>query len=310
MQSFAARVLEKTRQLDNPTVLGLDPDFGLMPIDFLEETASSLGLHWPEAAKEARFVEEAIYRYNAALIAATSDLIAAVKPQLAYYEMGGEAGLRALKRTIDCAKKAGQLVILDGKRNDIGKTSTAYAEAWLTGDMGGDALTINGYLGIDGVKPFLDLCTKEGKGVFCLVRTSNASAGDLQDLKLEDGRRVYEAMADLLEQWSQDLFDENCPYSPVGAVVGATWPEQAKTLRQRMPHALILVPGYGAQGATADDCMASFDARGEGALVNASRSLMYAWKKAEQKDFAEACRQEALKMRDALRQARDKHLAQ
>ena len=307
--SFQSRALARVRELANPTILGLDPDLELMPPAWLEalrrELAAEHDLDSPEG--QATLTYETLWRYNAALLEATADVIGLIKPQLAYYERYGEPGLRALRSTIARAKALGFLVIADGKRNDIGKTSRAYAEAWIGGGEEAvwdcDALTVNAYLGSDGIAPFTELCARDGRGIFVLVRTSNPSATELQDLELADGRLVYEAVADQVADWGRALTDET-GYSPVGAVVGATWPGQAAKLRERMPEALILVPGYGAQGATADDCMASFDAQGEGALVNASRSLMYAWRKADEPlDFAAATRREAIAMRDALREA-------
>ncbi|MDI9470993.1 MAG: orotidine-5'-phosphate decarboxylase [Bacillota bacterium] len=308
-RSFAQRVFERLRTLDNPTVLGLDPDLGRMPAALRAAAAAG-----PEAAGRV------ILDYNLALLDAVQDIVGFVKPQVACYERHGLAGMEALAATIRAARERGFLVIADGKRNDIGSSSAAYAAAWLggAGDFDADALTVNAYLGWDGIKPFVDACVARGRGIFVLVRTSNPSATELQDLELGDGRRVYEAMGDLVAAWNAPHVGGSgvggsgvggSGYGPVGAVVGATWPEQARKLRQRLPGSLILVPGYGAQGATADDCAASFDERGEGALVNASRSLMYAWQKeGREADFAAATRDEALRMRDALRLARDRHL--
>jgi orotidine-5'-phosphate decarboxylase len=207
------------------------------------------------------------------------------------------------------------LVISDAKRNDIGSTATAYAEGilgntdLLLGEnmpmTGSDAVTVNPYLGIDGVKPFIDVAKRDGKGVFCLVRTSNPSAGDFQDLKLGDGRMVYEAVAAKVNEWGEDLIGEE-GFSSLGAVVGATWPEQAVQLRKAMPKAIILVPGYGAQGASADDAVASFTADGKGSIVNASRSIMTAWKKnsdLKPEEFATAERLEAEDMKNKLNAA-------
>ncbi len=297
--SFARRALARQRALDNPTVLGLDPDLGRLPPELRAAAAAN-----PEAAGRV------IFEYNLALLEAVEDLVGFVKPQVACYERHGLAGLEALAATIRAARERGFLVIADGKRNDIGSSSAAYASAWLggDGDLDADALTVNGYLGLDGIRPFIDAAVARGRGIFVLVRTSNPSATELQDLELIDGRRVYEAMGDLVAAWNGPLVDDS-GYGPVGAVVGATWPLQAQKLRLRLPGSLILVPGYGAQGATAADCAASFDARGEGALVNASRSLMYAWQREDRAaDYAAATRDEALRMRDALRRARDQHL--
>ncbi|MDI9499025.1 MAG: orotidine-5'-phosphate decarboxylase [Bacillota bacterium] len=298
-QGFARRALARLRALDNATVLGLDPDISRLPSGLRAAAAAG-----PEAAGRV------ILDYNLALLDAVEDLVGFVKPQVACYERHGPAGMEALAATIRAARERGFLVIADGKRNDIGSSSAAYAAAWLGGesDFDADALTVNGYLGRDGISPFVAACVARGRGIFVLVRTSNPSATELQDLELADGRRVYEAMGDLVAAWNAPLVDDS-RYGPVGAVVGATWPEQAQKLRLRLPGSLILVPGYGAQGATADDCAASFDARGEGALVNASRSLMYAWQKeGRETDFAAATRDEALGMRDALRRARDRKL--
>ena len=259
----------------------------------------------------------AIYEFNKRLIDSVADIIPAIKPQVAYYEKYGSHGMNALRQTIHYARKAGMLVIADGKRNDIGSTAQAYAGAWLgenrmpdgssAAQFDADALTINGYLGIDGVEPFMKVCQERGKGIFILVRTSNPSAGDLQDLVLSDGRTVYEAMAGKVAAWGDALTGES-GYSSVGAVVGATWPLQASKLRKLMPKAFILVPGYGAQGATAQDAANSFGPDGRGAIVNASRSLMLAWKKHQMNhdDFAAATRREALIMKADLRQALEK----
>lgn len=309
MKNFADRLTEKIKQTKNPTVMGLDPMLSYVP-ESLRKIAADHHSDPLEAAGEA------IYLFNQALIDATYDLIPAIKPQAAYYEQYGAAGYLAMQKTIDYAQAKGMLVIVDAKRNDIGSTAEAYSRAILgqtelglaadgqkqfNSMLHADCITLNGYLGIDGIEPFLMHCRANGQGCYILVRTSNPSAGDIQDLKLADGMTVYEAMAKKVAEWGQDLIGE-CGYSSVGAVVGATWPEQAVKLRQMMPHTLILVPGYGAQGATADDAVASFGADGQGALVNASRSLMLAWKKQgmTEESFAQAARLEALAMRDDL----------
>lgn len=307
MTNFADRLQDAIRRTQNPTVLGLDPQIDYLPPSMREayrETGSSPG----------QATGLALAAFNMRLIDALSDLIPAVKLQSAFYEQIGLPGLEALRQTIAYARQKGMLVIVDAKRNDIGSTAAAYARTFLDeatlidnsrqAAFEADALTVNGYLGLDGIEPFLAACRTRGKGVFILVRTSNPSAGDLQDLVLADGRQVCEAMADLVAAWGQDLVGA-CGYSSVGAVVGATWPQQATALRRRMPHTLILVPGYGAQGAGADDAVQSFGPDGGGGLVNASRSLMLAYKKHQMDPdlFDLAARHEALDMRRSLQAA-------
>ena len=293
--------------------MGLDPKLEFIP----EEIVSR---HLRLSSDAAIASAEAIFEFNVKLIDAVYMIIPAIKPQFAYYEMYGVEGMKALKRTIDYAHSKGMLVIADAKRNDIGATAQAYA-AGIIGETtlidgsdeamtGADAITLNAYLGIDGIEPFLKVAREAGKGMFILVRTSNPSAGDFQDLKLEDGRTVYEAVADKVTEWGLPLIGES-GLSSVGAVVGATWPEQAKTLRERMPRSFILVPGYGAQGGDADSAVCAFTDRGDGALVNASRSLMCAYKKRndlEEEDFAAATRDEAIRMREDLNAAIERKL--
>ncbi len=307
MQNFADRLEAKIRATGNPTVMGLDPMYEYIPAS-IRESVTYL------TQDPGMAVGMAILAFNKRLIDAVADIIPAIKPQFAYYEQYGIHGWSALVRTIEYARSRGLLVIADAKRNDIGSTAEAYSRAILGAStladgqdhtlIGADAITLNGYLGLDGLQPFLETCQQTGKGVYILVRTSNPSAGDLQDLQLADGRTVYEAMAGKVATWGAGLVGE-CGYSSVGAVVGATWPQQAARLREIMPQSLILVPGYGAQGATADDAVAGFGADGGGAIVNASRSLMLAWKKhtRDPETFDKAARAEALQMRDDLRQA-------
>ncbi|MBP5493186.1 MAG: orotidine-5'-phosphate decarboxylase [Clostridiales bacterium] len=319
--NFADRLTKKIEECNNPTVMGLDPKLDYLPEELLNKFLSGA-----ENMQEA--TGKAIFEYNRLLIDAVYDLIPAVKPQFAYYEMYGIEGIKALSKTIRYAQEKGMLVIADAKRNDIGTTATAYANAIIgeTKIIDGstacmfdcDCITVNGYLGIDGIKPFMDVAKEKGKGLYVLVRTSNPSAGDLQDLKLEDGRQVFEAMAENVEKWGQELIGES-GFSSVGAVVGATWPEQAVQARKIMPHALILIPGYGAQGGSGKDAVASF-VNGKGGIVNASRSLMCAWKKREDINameessvegptgtkllgFQRATREEAIRMRDDLNSA-------
>jgi len=308
MKNFADRLAGKIKEMNNPTVLGLDPKLDYVPA-FIRDK-------WARGESNAQIASaRAILEFNKALIDATCDIIPAVKPQFAYYEMYGIEGLRILKETIDHARAKGMIVIADAKRNDIGATAQAYA-AGIIGStplidgsevamIDADAITLNAYLGIDGIEPFLKVAQESGKGMFILVRTSNPSAGDFQDLTLEDGRSVHQAVADKVNEWGLSLIGES-GLSSVGAVVGATWPELAKTLRGRMPRAFILVPGYGAQGGDADSAACSFTDHGDGAVVNASRSLMCAYKKRNdlsEEDFATATRDEAIRMRDDLNAA-------
>ena len=308
MKNFADRLTEQIERFGNPTVMGLDPLVEYIPDEIL--------LHYGNQVEDKSMATAmAIFEFNRMLIDATCDIIPAVKPQFAYYEMYGVHGMEALRRTISYAKEKGMLVIADAKRNDIGSTASAYANAiigetalWdqsLAAMYDADAVTLNAYLGIDGIKPFIDVAKSRGKGIYILVRTSNPSAGDFQDLRIEDGYTLYEKVAQKVAVWGEDLVGES-GYSSVGAVVGATWPEQALALRKIMPKSLILVPGYGAQGGSAAAAAVNFDAKGKGAIVNASRSLMCAWKKRtdlKPMDFQKATQEEALRMKTDLSDA-------
>jgi len=303
------RLIEKIKQTGNPTVVGLDPHISYVPEDIL-----------------AKFAEgdetNAILEFNKGLIDALCDIVPAVKPQAAYYEMHGWRGVRVLAETIDYAKSKGMYVIADGKRNDIGSTAEAYAEAYLKtsvldGHFHADSLTVNPYLGTDGIAPFVAKC-EDGASIFVLVKTSNPSSGELQDLKAINNeqltmnnyctnsqsefesklRPVYEIVAELVNTWGETTIGES-GYSNVGAVVGATYPEQAERLRELMPRTYFLVPGYGAQGGTAKDVAKSFNSDGLGAIVNASRSIMCAYKK-DGGDFQTAARAEAIRMREDI----------
>ena len=237
MKNFADRLTEQIERFGNPTVMGLDPLVEYIPDEIL--------LHYGNQVEDKSMATAmAIFEFNRMLIDATCDIIPAVKPQFAYYEMYGVHGMEALRRTISYAKEKGMLVIADAKRNDIGSTASAYANAiigetalWdhsLAAMYDADAITLNAYLGIDGIKPFIDVAKSRGKGMYILVRTSNPSAGDFQDLRIEDGYTLYEKVAQKVADWGEDLVGES-GYSSVGAVVGATWPEQALALRKIMP---------------------------------------------------------------------------
>ena len=309
MKNFADALVRRIAELDNPTVIGLDPKLEYIPED-IKAYSEQL---FPEEPTKA--TAKAIWIFNKEIIDQTCDVVPAIKLQYAYYEMYGVDALKTMLLTARYAQKRGMLVIADCKRNDIGSTATAYAEGILgktelllgeSMEMSGfDACTVNAYLGIDGVQPFIDVAKREGKGLFCLVRTSNPSAGDFQDLELANGGKVYEAVAAKVNEWGKDLIGEE-GFSSVGAVVGATWPEQAVALRKAMPNTFILVPGYGAQGAGADAAVAGFTADGKGGIVNSSRAIMTAWKKKDAVDawnFGLAAREEALDMKEKLNAA-------
>ncbi len=286
----------------NPTVAGLDPKLDYVPEYILKKNFEKYGETLKGAAK-------ALLEFNKGLIDALHEVVPAIKPQAAYYEMYGTAGVKTLYKTQEYAKKRGMLVITDGKRNDIGTTMEAYATAHLgkvkVGENEycpflGDALTVNGYLGSDGIKPLIKVCNEYNKGIFVLVKTSNPSSGELQD-KLIDGVTVYETMGKMCEEWGKDLMGKY-GYSGVGAVVGATYPEQIKELRAKLPHTFFLIPGYGAQGASAKDIAGAFDSNGLGGIVNSSRGIMCAYKKegCDERDYAGAAYREAIRMRDEI----------
>lgn len=298
------RLIEKIVEKQNPTVAGLDPKLSYIP-DFIKEEA------FAKYGKTLEGAAEAILVYNKAIIDALCDIVPAVKPQAAYYEMYGWQGVRALTETIAYAKSKGMFVITDGKRNDIGTTMEAYATAHLgvtdvdgteAAAFGADALTVNGYLGADGIVPVINVSKKMDTGMFVLVKTSNPSSGELQNLELEGSETIYLHMGNLCEEWGKELMGKY-GYSGVGAVVGATYPQQLTELRKELTHTFFLVPGYGAQGGTAKDIAGAFDSNGLGAIVNSSRGIMCAWQKEDgckPEDFAAAARREAEKMKKLL----------
>ena len=281
-----SQLIKKIQKLGAPVVVGLDPMLSYIP-DFLKKRAvAELGESLEAAGK-------AVWEYNQGLIDAVCDLVPAVKPQIAMYEQFGIPGLEAFKKTVDYAHAKGLLVIGDVKRGDIGSTSAAYATAHLglvsVGEkklsaFGEDFAPVNPYLGTDGVKPFVDVCREADKGIFVLVKTSNPSSGEFQD-RLIDGRPLYEWVGEKVNEWGQDAMDGE--YSNVGCVVGATYPEMGRVLRGLMPRAYILVPGYGAQGGTADDLKPFFNADGLGAIVNSSRGIIAAWKQEKYASYGE-----------------------
>ena len=292
-------LINKIKEKNNPTVAGLDPKLDYIPDDIKQEAFKKYGETFEGAAN-------ALFEFNKTLIDHLCDIVPAVKPQAAYYEMYGAEGIKCLKKTIDYAKSNGMYVILDAKRGDIGATSEAYASAYLgrtkigiteTAAFDADCMTVNPYLGTDGIAPFVKQCDENKKGIFVLVKTSNKSSGELQDLK-SGGKHIYEHMAELVKEWGSSVVG-TYGYSSVGAVVGATYPEQAEQLRRLMPRTYFLVPGYGAQGGGAKDVRPCFNEDGLGAIVNASRSIMCAYMK-NGGTVGDAARAEALRMRDDI----------
>lgn len=242
--SIIDKLISRIKELDNPTVMGLDPRYEMLP----ESVKAKYG-------KDVESVCQGILEFNKNLIDSTYDIIPAVKPQIAFYEMFGIEGIKCFKETCKYAKSKGMIVIADIKRGDIGSTAKGYSNAYLGKTIVGDAeesfydidfVTVNPYLGIDGIKPFIEDCKKYDKGIFVLVKTSNPSSSEIQDLKLESGKTVYEQVGELVSLWGEDLIGEN-EYSSVGAVVGATHPKQLEELRIKMSHTFFLIPGFGAQ---------------------------------------------------------------
>ncbi len=296
-------LIEKIKEKNNPSVIGLDPKVEYVP-QYIKEK------HYNEHGKTLKGAAEAILEFNKELIDALYNIIPAVKPQSAYYEMYGFEGIRVLHETIKYANLKGLYVINDVKRNDIGSTAEAYSTAYLgetaiddTMHMAfnADSITVNPYLGTDGIMPFVSTCNKYKKSIFVLVKTSNPSSGELQDLFTEEGSRFYEKTAKLVDKWGKDSMGKH-GYSNIGAVVGATYPEQAVILRKIMPNTYFLVPGYGAQGGTAKDTAKCFNKDGLGAIVNSSRGVMCAYQinRINEKDFAMAARQAAIDMREDI----------
>lgn len=293
---------DKIRALGNPTVAGLDPLPEYVPPQIRRSCYAQYGETLQGAA-------EAIFRFNCGLMDALSDLVPAVKPQAAYYERLGWRGMEVMERTIRYAREKGFFVIADIKRGDIGSTASAYADGWLGGARLGestvasfdaDCVTLNGYMGSDSVNPFLKVCCERDKCVFVLVKTSNPGSGELQNISAEGGM-VYQVMGDLVEKLGGETAGRY-GFTPCGAVTGATYPAELKDLRARMPRTFFLVPGYGAQGGTAEDVQYAFTVDGHGAIVNASRSIMCAWQKTGQDgaDYQEAARAAAIAMRDDI----------
>ncbi|MCI8430807.1 MAG: orotidine-5'-phosphate decarboxylase [Lachnospiraceae bacterium] len=271
------KLIEKIKKTKAPIVVGLDPMLAYVP-EHIQKAA------FEEYGETLRGAAEAIWQFNKEIVDQTFDLIPAVKPQIAMYEQFGVEGLEAYKKTVDYCKSKGLIVIGDVKRGDIGSTSAAYAVGHLGKVQVGsrtyagfdeDFATVNPYLGSDGVKPFIEVCKEEKKGLFILVKTSNPSSGEFQD-RLVDGKPLYELVGEKVAEWGADHCGDT--YSYIGAVVGATYPEQGKALRKVMPKSFILVPGYGAQGGKGKDLAYFFNEDGLGAIVNSSRGIIAAYK--------------------------------
>ena len=303
MKNAIDKLINKIKETNNPTVIGIDPKYDMIP----ECVRNKYG-------KTLEDVSKAILEFNIELINNTYDIIPAVKVNIAFYEMYGIEGIKVFEKTCKYAKEKGMVVIADIKRGDIGSTAQSYSNAFLGKTKIGekeesifdvDFVTVNPYMGTDCVKPFIDDCKKYDKGIFVLVKTSNPSSGELQDKKIEGGEKIYIEVAKLVEQWGEDLIGEN-GYSSVSAVVGATYPNQLKEIREIAPHTYFLIPGYGAQGGKAEDIALGFDNNGLGGIVNASRSLMYAYKsdkwkdEFEEIDYGKATRAEAIRMKEEL----------
>ncbi len=300
------KLIEKIQQTSNPTVVGLDPRLAYVP-EFIKNEA------YEKYGKTPKGAAEAFYMFNKEIIDAVYDLIPAVKPQVAMYEQFGADGIESYINTIKYAKEKGLVIIGDVKRSDIAST----AEAYSNGHIGRvdveenkfeiyyeDFITLNPYLGYDSIEPYINNCKNYERGMFVLVKTSNPNSGQFQDLSV-DGKKLYEKVGELTAQWGEELMGTK-GYSSIGAVVGATHPEQAEALRKIMPKTFFLVPGYGAQGGTAQDLKVCFNKDGLGAIVNSSRGIIAAHQnkkykdKFDEKEFAQAARQAVLDMKADL----------
>ncbi len=301
------KLIEKIEKTQAPIVVGLDPMMKFVPGHIQKKAFEEFGETLEGAA-------EAIWQYNKGIVDAIYDLVPAVKPQIAMYEQFGIPGLIAFKKTVDYCKEKGLVVIGDVKRGDIGSTSEAYAVGHLGKVTVGsnsfygldeDFATVNPYLGSDGIKPFLKVCSEEKKGIFILVKTSNPSSGEFQD-RLVDGRPLYEIVGEKVAEWGSECMGDK--YSYIGAVVGATYPEQGKLLRKIMPKTFILVPGYGAQGGKGADLVHFFNDDGLGAIINSSRGIIAAYQQEQyasygEQGYADASRAAVLAMREDISSA-------
>ncbi len=292
------KLIERIIELQNPACVGLDTDFNYLPEEMKRDVSTF------------EEVSERIAEFNMNIIDKISDIVPSVKVQVAYYEMYGHAGMQAFEYTLNYARGRGLIVIADCKRNDIGSTAGCYSKAYLgktdingkkTRAFAADMLTVNGYLGYDGIKPFIEDVTAHDKSIFALVKTSNPSSGEFQNLKLENGKFIYEQMGELVQEWGKTTVGKY-GYSEVGAVVGATHPEEAARLRKQMPNTFFLIPGYGAQGGSAEMLKVCFDKRGLGGVVNSSRGIICAYKNPQYSGmtYSEAARAACIDMQQDL----------
>ena len=306
------KLIANIKKTNAPIVVGLDPMMKFVP-EYIKKAA------FAEHGETLEGAAEAVWQYNKGIVDAIADLIPAVKPQIAMYEQFGIPGLAVFKRTVDYCKEKGLVVIGDVKRGDIGSTAEAYAVGHLGKVQVGsksyygfdeDFVTVNPYLGSDGVKPFLKVCAEEKKGIFVLVKTSNPSSGEFQD-RLIDGKPLYEHVGQQVAAWGAECMPEEGDYSYVGAVIGATYPEQGRIMRKVMPKCFILVPGYGAQGGKGADLVDFFNEDGLGAIVSSSRGIIAAYQQEQyaqygEKNYADASRAAVIAMKEDIASALEK----
>ena len=311
------KLMDAIRSKNAPVVAGLDPNLSFVPRHLQDEAREKVSAsgNYTDDELALQSAAEAVWQFNKGIVDAMYESVPAVKPLVAMYEQFGLPGLAAYDRTVKYCREKGLIIIGDVKRGDIGSTSASYAKAHIGRiGIGGrnipvfdvDFATVNPYLGTDGIKPFVDVCNECDKGIFVLVKTSNPSSGEFQDILTQDGRPMYELVGQKVREWGAESMDGR--YSNVGAVVGATYPEMGEKLRRLMPETFILAPGYGAQGATAKDLTAFFDENGEGAIVNSSRGIIAAHTKDAYREFgpegyAQAARAASLDMIEDLRRA-------
>ena len=300
MAGYITRLNNRISQLRTSALVGLDPRWDLLPAEVQRDAENAGGDKYQVLAN-------AFERFCREIIDIVAPLVPAVKPQVAFFEKLGPAGIAACREVIAYARKSGLVVIADAKRGDIGSTAEAYADAWLAGEdpsaapFAADALTVNAYLGEDTLKPFVETAKSRGAGLYVLVRTSNPGATIFQD-KETDGDKLFETVADVVQSLNQNFWPE-AAYGAVGAVVGATWPAELQSLRHRMPNTPFLVPGYGSQGGTAADVAGAFDAAGLGAVINSSRGINFAYRSEKFADYS------ADRWRDAIEAATHQMIA-